>query len=317
MLGQSAAKYLSDKPRSDGLRYLKLVLAGQHDSSFLDSFVTQQFTENLNRWRPESTGTKIEHVAIAFLALILHEVKGRLRSEYPTQELDVSFNVCAPIDHIQSNPLKAAFERILAAAELVEAKLGGVVQPNDLLERSGAAFASDGEKLVPCENGVFVVPESVGAIASYLASLQARNGLHAVYDFGAGTTDVAIFYISNVGKGTPFTYWYSARNLPRGSQRIERLVTEFLREQDATTGFSDLEVASVMTVLMKQPKVLRERIYSELKGLWENAHIAWREAYGQSRKQPQNGKEISSTYLFAVEPQGCLSSKKYSRSLGC
>jgi len=52
------------------------------------------------------------------------------------------------------------------------------------------------EKIKPIENDnekrVFAVPESVAGIASYLISLRQHTGLHALIDFGAGTTDLSI-----------------------------------------------------------------------------------------------------------------------------
>jgi hypothetical protein len=291
LLGPDAARFLTDKPSTDGLRFLKLVLAGQYDRLFLDPFVNELFMSNLHRRYPSSTGISIDHVVVSFLATTLHKIRSVLKSRYPNQELELAFNVCAPIDHIENNPLKSQFDRILQAAELLESNLDATGTETDLLERSCVAYAAAQQQKPSTERRVFLIPESVGAIASYLASLQVRNGTHAVYDFGAGTTDVSIFEISNVGKGDPFTYWRSARNLPRGAQRIERLVADFLNAQSPSNRLSDIEVSRAVVDLQKQPNVLREKVRSELTDLWKDCHVAWREAYGRLKTQSEWERE--------------------------
>jgi hypothetical protein len=287
IVGEKAARFLADRPITEGFRFLKLVLAGQYDKSFLDPLLDEMFHAYLNRWSSLSRGAGIEHVVVSFLASTLHEIKRSLRTQFANQELEMAFNVCAPIDHIQNSPLKTVFERILSAAEMVESNVNACEDGNDLLERSCLAYLSAHENKPDAERKVSFVPESVGAIASYLASLQVRNGIHAVYDFGSGTTDVSIFDVSNVGKGTPFTYWRSARNLPRGSQRTERIVTDFLKLEKPATRLSDVDVSVATLALSKQSRVLQEQVRCELRALWEDSHIAWREAYGTLRKQSE------------------------------
>jgi hypothetical protein len=284
LIGYDAATFLADKPVTDGLRYQKLVLAGEHDKTFFDSFVTQVFMDNLNRLSPLKR-VAIEHIVTAFLAHTFREIRERLKTKYSGQDLDLSFNVCAPIDHIQSNPLNTVFEKILAAAEAVESDLHGRVRGNDLLERSALAFESGEQRIGSSDRRVFLVPESVGAIASYLASLQVRNGIHAVYDFGAGTTDISIFEISKAGNGVPFTSWFAARNLARGSQKIERLASNFLNSAGMSGQLTDVNLSGTIRELMKQPIALQEQVRVELRELWKDSHIAWREAYGRLKTQ--------------------------------
>ena len=83
----------------------------------------------------------------------------------------------------------------------------------------------------------------------------------------------------------------SARNFPRGAQRIERLVADFLNLPSPSNRVSNVEVARAVAALQKQPNVLREKVRSELIGLWKDCHVAWQAAYGRLRKQSEWERE--------------------------
>lgn len=76
---------------------------------------------------------------------------------------------------------------------------------------------------------VFAIPESVAQVASYLESLQRQHGLHALIDFGAGTTDVSIFNLTPDDK----LYWYSSSNISTGGRSLEDGVACILESADS------------------------------------------------------------------------------------
>jgi len=137
--------------------------------------------------------------------------------------LDLAFNICMPIDHIENNQVKPIFEKIFAWAEAIEVKWPRNGKTSDLFELSGltensASYGHPGAR-------VFAVPEAVAEIASYIFSLERTEGLHAVIDFGAGTTDVSIFNLTNVFN-QQWMFWFNARNIPWGMVQIERLLVQ-------------------------------------------------------------------------------------------
>src|SRR5260370_14773351 len=92
------------------------------------------------------------------------------------------------------------------------------------------------------------MPESVGQVVCYLVSLKKRPGIHAVLDFGAGTTDVSIFNLSLPRREQPTTWWYAARNIPRGTAHLERMVADYLGEQNkGLKASADDQVARILS----------------------------------------------------------------------
>ena len=130
-----------------------------------------------------------------------------------------------PIDHIENNNLKAVFEKVFHWAELIE----------DEWDKSDKGFnpLKAACALENCsinrESKVFAVPEAVASFASYLMSLRKREGLHAIIDLGAGTTDLSICNLF-VETGKIKTCWYAARNLPKGTIGIERALAECIAQ---------------------------------------------------------------------------------------
>lgn len=84
-----------------------------------------------------------------------------------------------------------------------------------------------GDRSLLKEQKVFAVPEAVASFASYLISLRKRKGLHAIIDLGAGTTDLSICNLFLDAEGLK-NYWYAARNLPRGTIKIERALAQII-----------------------------------------------------------------------------------------
>ena len=119
----------------------------------------------------------------------------------------------------------SVFEKVFTWAELIE----------DEWDKSDKGFnpLKAARALENCsinrEPNVFAVPEAVASFASYLVSLRKREGLHAIIDLGEGTTDLSICNLF-LDTGKIKTYWYAARNLPKGTIRIERSLAQCITQ---------------------------------------------------------------------------------------
>ena len=286
LLGAEAETYLANKRWDFGLRFLKLVFAGRYERKFFDPAVNDAFEENLRTAGVVSSGYEIDHIVVAFLAYVMNRARDALHRKFQDSNIDLLFNVCLPIDHVEDNVIRPAFEKVLRVSQAVEGQWRDGWSLNYLLEKSRELYQI-GESLPAGEEiKVFLIPESVGAIATYLGSLRVRDGIHAVYDIGAGTTDLSIFNMCNVRKSTAVAYWYAARNLPMGTQRIERILAHNIKSSvSKSAGATGAEIATWMTGLADSSLELKERIRQELCLIWEEARKAWREAYGHLKTQ--------------------------------
>ena len=225
LLGVSAARSLLNKEWDTGLQRLKVVVAGKYDSSFKDPLTEEKYYDHFmaHKRRPIAP----EMLTAVFLAYVIHNARKIIRNlpEYRKVDLDFAFNICMPIDHVENSSLKSVFERIFAWTELIENEWEKGDNAFDPLK---AARILE-NKLINKESKIFAVPEAVASFASYLVSLRKREGLHAVVDLGAGTTDLSICNLF-VDTEKIKNYWYAARNLPRGTIRIERALAESIAE---------------------------------------------------------------------------------------
>lgn len=284
LFGAEAAHYLADKQWDIGLRRFKVVVAGKYDKSFYDEATARAFEDYTKRGMVSQAECEPEYLTSAYLAFAMRQARLTIQREFPDYEVDLAFNICMPIDHIQNNNVRYVFEAILATAENVEAEWNDN-NLNNLLELSREKYRLSKYDPSDANTRVFAVPEAVAEIVSYLVSLQARNGLHAVIDFGAGTTDFSIFNLHNVREPDSIKYFYAARNIPRGTQRVERIIADYLLRQGEI--FSELQVARAIENINKMPLALQQSIKQELKFLWEASHRVWGEAYSHRRRQSE------------------------------
>jgi hypothetical protein len=197
----------------------------------------------------------------------MYLTRSRLQNqpEFKTAELNIAFNICIPIDYIENNCVKNAFEKIFVWAEAIykawQAK-------EDSFDPIKASEEFEATTIPENEARVFGIPESVAGIASYLVSLRKKEGLHAVVDFGAGTTDISIFNLClhNVEPGSK-SYWYSAKNLSKGTINVERKLSHFLREKRLQQVCSHIRMRDY---LLRLPELCREKEFWDLSKLMKN-----------------------------------------------
>ncbi|KMP10354.1 hypothetical protein UZ36_07900 [Candidatus Nitromaritima sp. SCGC AAA799-C22] len=283
LLGIEAARFLETKPWDTGLRRFKVVVAGKYNHSFQDEETSRLFHDYLIRNFTEQSGIEAEHVTAAFIAYSIRISRLIIEGYFPGWKLDFAFNICIPIDQIEENEVKAVFDKILACSQIIETQWKNEDDHSELLELAKSNLENAEYDQENSETRVFSVPEAIAEVVSYQNSLQSQDGLHAVIDFGAGSTDVSIFYLHDIRRSREISLWYAARNLPRGGHRVEKIVFDYLTESGQET--SDGSILGVLQRFADTPSYLKDQVRNELYKLWKESCSVWRKAYGRNRRQ--------------------------------
>ena len=298
LLGIEAAKLLESEPWDSGLRRLKVVVAGRYEESFHDPNTEKAFYKYMEQHGRETKTHSPELITSIYLAYAMRQARLAIQNvpDFRNYELDLLFNVCVPIDHMQKEPVLLAFHKILAWAEAIEKAWSQSNGSFDPLE-----FARKVEKHVeycPADRyglrrqgskwRVFAVPEAVAEAASYLTSLQRQEGIHAIIDLGAGTTDVSFFNL-RIENGDLKPFWYSAGNIPEGGHEVECVIADHLRAKKSVCSSGDiLEVLQVLDRSRKKSKLysddIKHRVRKSLEGIHDKAKDVWRAAYRHKLK---------------------------------
>jgi hypothetical protein len=229
VLGAEAASLLMDEPWDSGFRRFKMMVAGNADSKYQDNFTEENFHKyRMSHGYDESLTP--ERITAVYVAYVMYQanriISGML--EFSGSAIEFDFNICMPIDHIENVAVKMAFERIFKWAEAIY-KIWLIREESLDPIKASSEFENNLESSE--ESRVFAVPEAVAEVASYLVSLRRKEGIHAIIDFGAGTTDISVFnYMNPFGEGK--STWYSARNIPQGTIEIEKKLKKHGNEND-------------------------------------------------------------------------------------
>ena len=224
LLGIEAAKAISNQEWDSGLQRFKVIVAGNYDEVFKDPVTEKRFCDYRQRKNCGASLTA-ERLSAVFLAYSIHLSRKVIEKlpEYNDVELDMAFNIGMPIDHIENNKVLQEFKKIFAWAEAIEQTWRVAGKSFDLLAASYELENIPENE----ETRVFAVPEAVAGVASYCVSLRKQEGLHAIIDLGAGTTDLSIFNLL-MPFGESNSYWYAARNIPKGTVNIERRIANYI-----------------------------------------------------------------------------------------
>jgi len=289
-LGVSAARSLLNKEWDTGLQRLKVVVAGKYDSSFKDPLTEEKYYGHFKANKISPIAPEI--LTAVFLAYVIRNSRKIIKSlpEYRDLDLDFAFNICMPIDHVENSRLKTVFEKIFASAESIENEWGKNVKGFDPLKAAHALKNHSRNK----ESKIFAVPEAVASFASYLISLRKREGLHAVVDLGAGTTDLSICNLF-LDTGKIKTCWYAARNLPRGTVRIERALAQRIAQLSGQNSCTSNDICECLDSFSSTPersgklqkyKKLNNVVLRELRDLRDSREYkeTWSSAYRNLKK---------------------------------
>ena len=216
--GPEAVRKLDQMNWSSGIRRLKVLVAGESDAEFRDSWTADAYEQYLSSLDLDPGVFRPAYLFAAALARQMRVVHDLLRLRYQAGvELDLRFNICVPIDHYQNNELLGVYHRINHVAEqLYISPDMDVWEVGDLIEIAAAKY----DEACPTERQdgrVFAVPEAMAEVAGYLTSLAAQEGIHAMLDIGAGTSDLSVFNLRGASTANRECAWYAARNIPRGA----------------------------------------------------------------------------------------------------
>ena len=280
-----ARRVLEDAAWSDGIRALKVLLASEHSENF-DSGELRAALDGYIQRHGAMSGITVDALTAIYLAYVFRLSRKAIagQHEYLNKAMDLAFNVCVPIEHVEANPIRQAFERVLLWAELLERDwpMNSAV---DWLMQNHCIYSS---RTTGGERRSFLIPESVAQAASYVSSLRRRPGLHALIDLGAGTTDVSVFNLAE-DRLQEHSYWYSSGNLPIGTLEVERFLS---RNGSDERSFAEVAVAMERLSADAAVEPLR-RIREHLEKVFEQAKRVWSAAYNHLRREsPWHSVEV-------------------------
>ena len=272
LVGVEAAAELRDQSWSEAMRAFKALLVERAEVADGARDLREAFDGYARDHPVMGQVLTPETVSFVFLAYAMREARRHIGAlpEYRDSRLEFLFNICLPMEHLESNPARDAFRLILARAECLERDWPLDAGTRWLSEEFNS-YVADGPAGT---ERVFVIPESVAEAASYVSSLRRRPGLHALVDVGAGTTDVSFFNLASEA-GRDHCYWYSSGNLRIGGLAIEELV-----EVNVGGALTAGQIGAVFKGLregrepglMKGVREILSRIHTAARPVWTQAH---------------------------------------------
>ena len=189
MWGPEAVRKLERQTWSSGIRRLKVLVAGGQDPAFKDARAVEAYNNYLASAGLDADAYRPEYLAAFAIAKQMHTIRQILRGRYGGAELDIRFNVCVPIDHMEHSRMLQVHRKINHVAEdLYRTWIADGWGDNELIDLAASKY-DEASPEPTSERRLFAMPEAMAEIASYLGSLETRQGIHAVLDIGAGTTD--------------------------------------------------------------------------------------------------------------------------------
>ena len=206
-----------------GFQRFKVLVAGNQDDNFFDKRTHDQF-RNYRKKNDYPEDFTPEKLSAIYLAHVMHICREKITnfSEYKDREIEIAFNICMPIEHVENNKVRIEFERIFSWAESIEANW------KDLYLDAHKIDFNSLDLIDKSKSRVSAIPEAVAGLASYLISLRREDGIHAIIDLGAGTTDLSICNLISQKEET-YSYWYAARNILSGTTNIEQVIAAHIK----------------------------------------------------------------------------------------
>lgn len=294
-LGEAAVAQLSSLGWGAGLSRLKMLIAGRADDRYLEREWHDRFQEHVRVAFADESACSPEALAATFLGAVMLRIRRQLQREFGSDNLDLIFNMCFPVDQWERTPVVMSFERVIATAAELERDASGREAPAAWLERAMTRLPEMVYDADDDSQRVFLMPEAVATAAGYITSIRRRSGIHAVVDIGAGTTDVSICLLTLAKRGGATTYWYAARSIPMGAARIEGLLADLLsRTRPRVT--QEL----IHGALANDGSLAKECgtvVQDELTRMWNGTVKAWSDAYGHDARESAWTREMVNVFL--------------------
>jgi len=179
------------------------------------------------------SGIEIKEITTIFLAFLISYAKLYIKEPLIKKNIYPKFfyHMGAPIDAIDSEE-KNSFEECLFLAEamVLERYITDGMALNQL-HRLYQNVKSKHLKLPPQEQrDFFVLPETYAGLISYLNAPKPLEGLYAIVDIGAFTTDISCFWYHSKEKAS---YFYCTNTYTAGCNDIDLLTLRNLQETDS------------------------------------------------------------------------------------
>ena len=288
LYGDEADSFLSDKPWNEGVRYMKILFAGDVDEDYKDDALATRFWEYCDAQVLNASLMNPGYMVSAYLAWVFRRIKTRLGIKYRAENVLFNFNICLPIDTFVKSNVRREFQRAVNVAMSIEKEWDGD-SGLDLLSKAASQWrsATDLEKEGAT---VHLVPEAVAQMASYVNSLSAENKIHGVVDLGAGTTDFSIFNLCDDDEEGKCVYWYNAITFPGGMEKVESSVARLFGKNDQPISYPRLQ--QVMANVAREKDEIRLEVKNQLERIWEKSRfLAWGPAYGKKKKESEWKRE--------------------------
>ena len=170
-------------------------------------------------------------LATLYIGFVIRHIKHQLVMHYHDKyDLNITFNMAAPLDHLNHDIMETAWSQILFYGEKLSSEIHNEMHLLDgvnlyLSTKQKVPFIKD-----PQYCCTFVFPETVSAIVSYLNSGKASDGLFGIVDIGAGTTDISFFrhYASQIELKESF---YAAKSEAIGMDDFDKAVMEMVTSE--------------------------------------------------------------------------------------
>ena len=234
LLGLDAAKYINNNPNKKGIYNFKMLFVSEIDLSLNDNENIKLMKDGFNDQFDNKTlssfnDKKFRYIVISYLAYAMREARLKIAKELPNRILDISFNICIPVDYADKNIVLNEFQKLLASAEFIERIY---YEKHNNFEFIDLVYRNINYDAI--HTRVFDIPETVAEVASYTTSASIKKGLHALIDFGAGTTDISIFNIKNPRDKNQKFAFYSSHIINYGFRKVDdlRLLNENVKIKD-------------------------------------------------------------------------------------
>lgn len=162
-----------------------------------------------------------------YLSHVLRFVKKQVLERFGSSfGLNITFNMCVPVNYLESKSARETFNRSLFFANHLSESVEDGVDINEVREAFRELDVEYPTIPGPESRPTFVQPETIVAVFSYVMSPVADDGLYAIADVGAGTTDIAFFRLSKLLSDNLAIY--SAQTYMVGANEVDNSLYKWL-----------------------------------------------------------------------------------------
>jgi len=165
-------------------------------------------------------------VASWYLAYVIKEAETRVNKTYPDVTPKLTYQTAAPLSSLENYYESMHFKLAIQVA----AKMARSIEQGMKIEDLHDLYSHKSQSGLtnPANSVTFVIPETTAALMSFLKSSSASDGLYALVDVGAGTTDMSFFRYYG---GNRVISYYSSGVSKIGGDTIDLGILKCLEER--------------------------------------------------------------------------------------